>query len=342
MTVPRRYNVRVGMWRSPALAEQCVREALGILVLFASAWAGAAEPTEEWRTHLAWQLALDRAGFSGGILDAQVGPKGRLAIREFQRARGLPATGGFDAKTAEALGVDPEKAVGTYTVQPADLAQLGPLPKTWPEKAKLSRLAYPTLDELLAEKFHCSRALLARLNPGKEVAQLKAGESLQVPAVAEAPPIARAEALDVNLAEKVIRARGKGGEVVGLFHCSIAADKERLPSGQATVVVISENPAYTFDPKMWPEVKDVAQKLTIPPGPRNPVGLCWIGLSLPGYGMHGTPMPEMIGKTGSHGCFRLTNWDALRLAKMVRVGTPVRFAGAPAAKPEAAAQRERH
>jgi len=116
---------------------------------------------------------------------------------------------------------------------------------------------------------------------------------------------------------------------VGLFHCSIAADKARLPSGQASVIVISENPAYTFDPKMWPEVKDVTQKLTIPPGPRNPVGLCWIGLSLPGYGMHGTPMPEMIGKTGSHGCFRLTNWDALRLAKMVRVGTPVRFTARP-------------
>ncbi|HUT33749.1 MAG TPA: L,D-transpeptidase [Planctomycetota bacterium] len=299
---------------------------LTILLLLASAAGGAAAPAEEWRTHLAWQIALDRVGFSGGILDGKVGPKGRLGTQEFQRARGLPATGGLDAKTAEALGVEPDKALAAYTVQASDLAAVGPLPHTWLEKSKLQRLPYPSLDEVLAEEFHCTRALLARLNPGKEIAQLKAGESLQVPAVAEAPPSTRAESLEINLAEKVIRARGKTGEAVALFHCSIATDKEKLPSGQATVLVVSENPSYTFDPKMWPEVKDVTQKLTIPPGPRNPVGLCWIGLSLPGYGMHGTPMPEMIGKTGSHGCFRLTNWDALRLAKMIRVGTPVSFA----------------
>lgn len=277
------------------------------------------------RRELAWQIALERVGFSGGILDGKVGPKGRLATKEFQKARGLPPTGALDAQTAAALGVEPDKVVTTYTVQAEDLARLGPLPQTWPEKSKLERLAYPSLDELLAEKFHCTRALLARLNPGKEISKLAVGETIWVPCVAEPSPIGRAESLEVNLTEKVIRARGKGGETIALFHCSIAADKERLPSGQATVEVIAENPSYTFDPKMWPEVKDVATKLTIPPGPRNPVGLCWIGLSLPGYGIHGTPAPEMIGKTGSHGCFRLTNWDALRLAKMVRVGTRVVF-----------------
>ncbi len=287
------------------------------------------------RRDLAWQIALDRAGFSGGILDGKIGPKGRLATREFQRANDLPATGTLDPKTSAALGADPDKAVTAYTVQAKDLAQIGPLPQTWLEKSKLERLACPSLDELLAEKFHCTRALLARLNPGKEIAKLAAGEGIQAPALADAPPIARAESIEVNLSEKAIRARGKGGEIVGLFHCSIAADKERLPSGNATVVVISENPNYTFDPKMWPEVKDVTQKLTIPPGPRNPVGLCWIGLSLPGYGMHGTPAPEMIGKTGSHGCFRLTNWDALRLAKMIRVGTPVTFTASAAPPPAA-------
>lgn len=298
------------------------------LVCLAGALA-AAEPDEALRAQLAWQIALDRVGFSGGILDGKVGPKGKLATREFQHARGLPATGALDPRTAEALGVAPDRALAPYTVTAADLALVGPLPTTWPEKSKQDRLPYPSLDEALAERFHCTRALLAALNPGKEIARLAAGDSLLAPAIAPSPPIARAEALEVNLTEKVIRAFGEGGKLVGLFHCSIAADKARLPSGQASVIVISENPAYTFDPKMWPEVKDVTQKLTIPPGPRNPVGLCWIGLSLPGYGMHGTPMPEMIGKTGSHGCFRLTNWDALRLAKMVRVGTPVRFTARP-------------
>jgi lipoprotein-anchoring transpeptidase ErfK/SrfK len=114
-------------------------------------------------------------------------------------------------------------------------------------------------------------------------------------------------------------------KAVALFHCSIAKSKDKLPSGESKVAVVSKNPDYTFDPKMWPEVKNVDRKLTIPPGPRNPVGLCWIGLGVPGVGIHGSPAPEMIGKTGSHGCFRLTNWDALRLSSMVRIGTSVRF-----------------
>jgi len=116
-------------------------------------------------------------------------------------------------------------------------------------------------------------------------------------------------------------------QLVALLHCSIAKHRDKLPSGDASVVVITENPTYTFDPKMWPEVKGVDRKLLIPAGPRNPVGRCWIGLSLPGYGIHGSPNPELIGKTGSHGCFRLSNWDALRLARMIRVGTKVHFVG---------------
>jgi len=316
-------KVRCG---KPWLAAAAVGLAADLCSAAASA---AAEPDPALRAQLAWQIALERSGFSGGILDGKVGPKGRLATREFQRARGLPVTGTLDERTAAALGVDPASALAPYTVQAADLAQVGPLPSEWAEKSKLPRLAYPSLDEALAEKFHCTRALLARLNPGRDLAKLSPGETIQAPAIAAAPPAARAEGLDVNLSEKVIRALGKEGETIALFHCSIAADKEKLPSGQASVLVISENPVYTFDPKMWPEVKGVSQKLEIPPGPRNPVGLCWIGLSLPGYGIHGSPAPELIGKTGSHGCFRLTNWDALRLARMVRVGTPVSFSTGP-------------
>ena len=115
-----------------------------------------------------------------------------------------------------------------------------------------------------------------------------------------------------------------GRLVAVTFHC------ENLPRGgvfNEGEQAVPLNPDYTFDPRMWPEVKNVDRKLTIPPGPRNPVGLCWIGLAVPGVGIHGSPAPEMIGKTGSHGCFRLTNWDALRLSTMVRIGTPVRFVG---------------
>jgi len=302
------------------------------LMLAATQWASAAQLDATLRQRLAWQIALDRAGFSPGILDGKAGPKMTLATRELQRARELPITGTLDEGTKAALGADPEKVVATCTVQQADLEQVGPAPKDWLERSKLKRLGYESLEDFVAEKFHCSRALLGQLNPGKNLAGLKPGDSLVVPAIGDPPPPSRAERLDVNLSQKVIRAFGANDKLIALFNCSIAADKERLPSGRATVAVIAENPNYTFDPKMWPEVKGIDQKLEIPPGPRNPVGLCWIGLSLPGYGMHGTPTPEMIGKTGSHGCFRLTNWDALRLAKMVRIGTPVSFSATPAAK----------
>jgi lipoprotein-anchoring transpeptidase ErfK/SrfK len=152
---------------------------------------------------------------------------------------------------------------------------------------------------------------------------LKPGDELTVPAVQE-PKALYANRLEINMKEKIIRAFG-GDAVVALFHCSIAKDAGKRPTGTSRITGVTTNPAYSFDPKMWPEVKDVKQKLLIPPGPRNPVGLCWMALSLPGYGIHGTPNPEMIGKTGSHGCFRMTNWDALRLGKMVAAGTLVQF-----------------
>jgi lipoprotein-anchoring transpeptidase ErfK/SrfK len=285
------------------------------------------EPAEEKLSiheRLAWQIALDRVGYSPGVIDAKCGGKTEAATREYQRARGLAVTGILDAPTAAALDVAPGRALTTYTIRAADLAELGPHPRKWADKAKLDRLAYPSLDELLAEKFHCTRALLADLNPGSDIAHLQPGRIINVPALSDDVPIARGDRVEVNLSEKVIHVLA-GGKVVGMFYCSVAKDKANLPSGPASVVCISENPTYLFDPEKWPEVKDVHEKLNIPPGPRNPVGLCWIGLSLPGYGMHGTPTPEMIGKTGSHGCIRLANWDALRLGKMIRVGTPVSF-----------------
>ena len=291
---------------------------------------------------LAWQIALDAAGFSPGIIDGKTGRKTETATREYQRANGLSATGILDNPTAAALGWDPRTAQTTYTVQPGDLNEIGgPLPKDWNAKARLTRLAYPSLEELVAEKFHCSRALLAELNPGKSMAALKGGDVVNVPAVrpqATSPGVAR---IEVDLVNKMIRAWSADGRMAGLFHCSVAKDKANLPSGRTSVVVISDNPTYAFDPAKWPEVKNVHQKLLIPPGPRNPVGLCWIGLGLSGYGIHGTPNPEMIGKTGSHGCIRMANWDAVRLSKMVRVGTPVTFTNSSAAAAPALASATR-
>lgn len=271
------------------------------------------------------QIALDRSGFSPGIIDGVVGRKTRMALAAFQTSKGLRATGDADAATIKALAIDATEATTRYALNAADLALIAPPPKKWQDKAKAKILGFDSIEALAAERGHCTVALLRKLNPGVRFDSLRSGDTFVIPNVsggAEGRQVAR---LEVDLGLKAIRAYDEAGRQQALFHCSIAADRANLPKGRCSVSSVSKNPEYTFDPAMWPEVKDVDRKLTIPAGPRNPVGLCWIGLSLRGYGIHGTPAPEMIGKTGSHGCIRLTNWDALRLAEMVRVGTPVQF-----------------
>lgn len=288
----------------------------------------AASPEIELRRNLAWQIGLESVGFSPGLIDGRPGSKTRLATREFQRVRGLPITGELDKATADALKTDPDQVIGRYTIVAADLAEIGPVPKSWKAKSQLNRLGHQSLDDVIAERFHCHTNLLRALNPGRDINQVKSGDKIVVPAVAEVSSAQKASKLQINLSEKVIRVIGDKGQLIALFHCSVAADKAKLPRRDTTVVTVAKDPVYVFDPAMWPEVKEpISSKLTIPPGPRNPVGRCWIGLGLPGYGIHGTPHPELIGKTGSHGCIRLANWDALRLAKMVQPGTPVDFVG---------------
>lgn len=300
-----------------------------ILVLAAASHAQA-EGRQALLRNIAWQAALDGVGYSPGIIDGRVGPKTRLATREFQRVRGLQVTGELDSATAEALKIDLDKTVARYTVTQADLDEIGPTPTSWKQRSRLKRLGHRNLADALCEKFHCAGNLLATLNPGKDINKLKPGDTLIVPYVTPVSPDIRAEVIEINLADKVIRVIDKDQKLVGLFHCSVAKDKAKMPSGTARVTCAVPDPHYTFKPKMWPEVReDIDQPLDIPPGPRNPVGRFWIGLSLPGYGIHGTPNPELIGKTGSHGCFRLANWDAIRLGAMVRAGVRVRFTDHP-------------
>jgi lipoprotein-anchoring transpeptidase ErfK/SrfK len=276
------------------------------------------------RTTVARQAALDRAGFSPGVLDGRAGRKTVLALKAFQAARGLPATGQFDRATLAALHVADHPATVTHTITAGDMRAVGPVPRDWNAKAKLNRLRYESLAALLAERGHCTRALLARLNPGRNLARLRPGDRVVLPNVWP-HKLPRTASLTVDLDNKTVCARNKAGRTIAIFHCSIAKFAEKRPRGRAHVTSVAFDPAYTFNLKMWPEVRSVTHTLRIPPGPRNPVGVCWIDLSLPGYGIHGTPTPELIGKTGSHGCIRLANWDARRLGQMVHAGTPVHF-----------------
>lgn len=306
---------------------------VAVVVAVVSSPALGADGETTLQRSIAWQVALDGVGFSPGLIDGIIGPKTRLATREFQRVRGLKITGELDGVTSRTLKINPAKVLDRYVVTANDLAEIGSVPKSWKAKSRLRRLGHASLDWVLAEKFHCTRGLLRRLNPKASINSLRPGAKLVVPVLAEPADHPRAKYVEVNLAEKVVRVVDERKRLVAMFFCSIARHKSKLPRRDGRVQVIAPNPTYRFDPKMWPEVKEkVPGPLIIPPGPRNPVGRCWIGLSLPGVGMHGTPNPELIGKTGSHGCFRLSNWDAIRLSKMVDVGTPVKFVGHPDTK----------
>lgn len=277
------------------------------------------------------QTILARSGFSPGLIDGKPGRKTRLAIEHLQRARGLEVTGSLDESTRAALAASDPLAAATgerawvcsYTVTEEDLALItGPIPEDWNERALLARSGYAEIEELLAERGWCSVDLLRRLNPEVELAAVAAGDEVTLPDV-RAKPLPRLGRVEIVLGEKLVLGYDEADTHVMLLHCSIAASAEKRPVGELQVTVVATDPDYTFNPESWPEVENVATKLRIAPGPRNPVGLAWIGLDRPGYGMHGSPRPQDIGKTGSHGCFRLSNWDAVRLAQAVRVGTAV-------------------
>ena len=295
-----------------------------VILLAPSLWAD--EVATALQRQLAWQLALESIDFSPGIIDGAIGPKTRLATSEFQRVRGFKQTGQLDSLTAKALKVDPSNVLGQFRIASSHLDEIGPVPTSWLAKSKLDRLGHRSLEEVLAEQYHCSRGLLRRLNPTLTITDLKVGDAFVAPLIRKLSKPRPAPVIEINLDKKIIRVINRDNMLLGLFHCSIAASRTKRPTGQAHITRIVPNPEYTFRPRMWPETTEkINGALRIPPGPRNPVGRCWIALNLSGYGIHGTPNPELIGKTGSHGCFRMTNWDALRLSKMVRIGTKVRF-----------------
>jgi lipoprotein-anchoring transpeptidase ErfK/SrfK len=271
------------------------------------------------------QLALDRLGISCGSIDGVTGGQTRAALDAFQRAARLPATGQLDAATRAALTIT-EPVFTMHTVTADDLRSLRTLGRTWTEKAAQDRLAYESLLELLAERSHSSPNLLRRLNPGVDWSQLQPGATVNLPR-AEAPPdTGRAARVRVQLSARVMQAFDEQGRLLAHFPCSIAARVDKRVTGELRVTVLVPNPDYTFDPAIFadsPDARTLVTKLKIAPGPNNPVGTAWIGLDRPGYGIHGTPNPEQVGRTESHGCFRLANWNAERLLRLAWVGLPV-------------------
>lgn len=289
---------------------------------------------------LALQIQLDKAGYSCSAIDGVWGPKAERALRRYI------ADCTKDLKPS--LPLTPEQAYDRYfaskpepfrieTVTEADLAALVTIPEDPAEKAKLPRMGYESIQEMFAERGHLSQIALAKMNPGVDWKNVKPGTKLVIPdfpSIDEElkagdrnrknrPYRPEAALVKVSISEALIRAYDARGKLLAMFPCSIAANKAKVPPhGELKITAYVARPNYTYTPDYTPPGQKV-QRYVFPEGENCPVGVAWMGLNLPGYGIHGTPRPESIGFTGSHGCFRLANWNAARLYAMCRSGTPV-------------------
>jgi lipoprotein-anchoring transpeptidase ErfK/SrfK len=279
------------------------------------------KPASKKPDMLATQVLLDRAGFSPGEIDGRGGPNTQRAIEAYERATNTTIADAISANSSPTI---------TYTITPEDAAAptTAAIPEDMMEKAKLTRLDYTSIVERLGERFHASPLLLKRLNPK---AGFAAGEAIEVPNV---EPISDANAkvkptpditVQVSKAKSALTVTDAAGKV--LMHAPVTSGSQHdpLPIGSWTVTSVVRNPTFNYNPDLFWDADPTHAKAKIPAGPNNPVGLVWIDISKPHYGLHGTPEPRTVGHTTSHGCVRLTNWDALKLAAMVGKGTKVEF-----------------
>ncbi len=274
------------------------------------------------------EVMLDRLGFSPGVIDGKPGGNFRHAVQAFETARHLRQTEGLNKKVWSRLVEESgEPVLQDHMLTESDVT--GPfmpdLPKDYLALSKRSTLAYRSASQKIAAAFHLGEDLLGALNPGVDLT--KAGTTIVVTNTGSPAHRDNVVKVIVDKTKGQVRGYDRHHNLIFAAPATIGSRELPSPTGSYRVKGIAFNPIYYYDPDKNFVQGDLHQKLKLPPGPNNPVGLVFIALTKPTYGLHGTPDPSQIDKTASHGCVRMTNWDALLLAHLVRRGVPVRFRG---------------
>jgi lipoprotein-anchoring transpeptidase ErfK/SrfK len=274
------------------------------------------------------EVLLARANCSPGEISGKLGENFEKAIAAFAEGRGK-GTNRLDQELwNDLISTFAGPVVVDYTISDEDIRGpfLAKLPHKMERMKDLENLSYTSPKEKLAEKFHMSPELLTALNPSEKFGT--AGHTIVVANVLDQPLAQKVARIEVNKSRQELRAFDSSGNLVAYYPATVGSDEKPAPSGTLKVTIVKKNPAYRYNPAYAFKEVRTKKPFTIKPGPNNPVGLVWIGLTGEGYGIHGTPEPSKVGKAQSHGCVRLTNWDALQLASGVRKGLPVDFVDA--------------
>ena len=271
---------------------------------------------------LAVQVMLDRSNHSPGVIDGYSGGNTERAVAAYRKARGLDGSGIDGTLLRSLLETQSGDIFQTYTITESDVSQkFYDIPDDFAKKAELDRLGYKDAKEMLAERFHMDQKFFSAINPGADF--MKAGTKIHVISKDDGKVSGDIAKIEVRKSEGSVVALDADGKMIASYPATIGSSEFPSPSGDMTVAAVAPEAAYYFNPdnQEWGPDK----QFKIAAGPNNPVGGVWIDLSKDGYGIHGSPEPQWIGKTNSHGCVRLTNWDARELADAVTQGVEVVF-----------------